>query len=1204
MYKYLLIFITLLTTLHANIYNFEVENPTMARAYFDVFNGISATLSSSHYYNILHLVFLVGGFLFFAMYVLNIKKSKDGEQAITSFVKYMAAGTALMILVLGNGGESNQLKVNSRVLQSSYCSDLSAVNGNSSGDIYSYSGYTVALPGILPEIFSIVNKIGVSSTDLAASAFSGVSGDSTIDNSFSNSSYGGFSSELNAPQKIISFNYQELSKYASDINSSTFGVQSASYLYGSLRNFFTDCVQMPTSAYKKQGITLQETLSKTNDIYATLEDLFTKKEINRYTTKGVVKLGTVPEGFISLLYKIDSEYTECKTAWTELYSPLLTNIENEELVCDATLKDITKASIYTMTNDTSSTNLGSVNRMIVQSALINMNQNSKDKIVLGLEYAKNKTLSENAIKFASTGTYMAQMLPYLQMGIRAIIYAFFPFAFLFMLLPGGLAVIKNYLSTMLWVELWSPVAAILNLFLSYFAINTMSDTFNSGGGLTAMHGMNLVNDATMLGGVAGYLYTMVPALTWLVLKSSGEMLGNIGHTLAASMSKNLDSANVRQDFADIKKLQEYNKNAGASNFVNRAEQLQLEVLDAGIEGGSKGQAIAHVGGKDNYMHLSQKDRTLQIINDLAYAKKTSFEAQIALGEGQAISENTMLKTTGQLNKNGTVNHDQVEAVNRALGINAGTDSLRAKKTVDFISKNTDNAAELLAESKSAIYKGDFTEQIAEARQFALANGLKVNGKSPNDATVEELIQFSSTAKQEIGAQDGKNKSVDYGMKQAILESRDMINGAGVQNELNANAAYNEKIERFEVNQKRKSGISAFEIATETAAETAQQISEKQTQADFYNKSINEAGKTLGKLEAQQNVWTQGTEQLFRHDKHTNITTEADNQIFLAAKSDTINTSIKSAFNALGVSLDSYESGVAFTLLTMLATLPDVDTKAKAKEKLKKLKAQEKAVKKHKKLQEKLTKETDLKKREKIQQKLAKVEKSILKNEAALQGEKFDTKADPQKIVDEFLSKEKKATSFLNKITNAAADLGSHAKNAVKGGIIGVAVDQAADYVYTHNEEGSAAKAGASVVKGSSSIVAEGFGVAFGDTAQLITAYVMQDKEGVQEQLNDIADSSRKIQISGMVAAVSVYNKWHKLTSNDNIYAAVSEKNGDKIIYKQNENGTRKVVGYYLMNDKGESVYSNSLRNLDNNHLAKFLEMRGFDNIHDYYKPNI
>ena len=1201
MYKIFFFLITATFLQAQEIFSFEVENPTMARAYFDVFNSISATLSSVSYYNILHLVFLVGGFVFFGMYVLNIKKEKDGERAVINFFKYMIAGTALMILVLGNGGERNQLKINSRVLQNSYCSDLSAVNGNATSDIYSYSGYTVALPGILPEVFGIINRIGVASTDLASSAFSGVTGDSSIDDSFVDTSYGGFSSELTAPQKIISFDYKELSKYASDINSTTFGVQSAPYLYGSLRNFLTDCVQMTTSAYKKQGITLQETLNNTNDIHATLDDLFTKREINRYTSKGVVKVGTVPEGFISLLYKVDNKYTECKTAWKELYSPLLANIENKELVCDATLKDITKAAVYTMTNDTSSTNLGSVNRMIVQSALINMNQHSKDKVVLGLEYAKNKTLSENAIKFASTGTYMAQMLPYLQMGIRAILYAFFPFAFLFMLLPGGLTVIKNYLSTMLWVELWSPVAAILNLFLSYFAINTMSDTYNTGGGLTAMHGMNLVNDATMLGGVAGYLYTMVPALTWLVLKSSGEMLGNIGHTMAASMAKNLDSANVREDFADIKRLQEYNKNAGAANFVNRAEQLQLEVLEAGIEGGAKAKSMNAVGGIDNYMNLSKKERTLQIINDLAYAKKSSLEAQTALGEGKAIIENTMLKTSGQLDRNG-INHEQVKSVNRALGITNGADLLRAEKTIDFISQNTDNTAELLAESKSARYKGDFTEQIAEARQFALANGLTVNGKNPNDASIEELIQFSSTVKQEIGAQDGKNEAVDYGMKQAVLESRGMINGAGVQNELNANTAYKEKVERLETNQKRESGVSPFDIASEKSAETTQQISEKKEQADIYNTGINEASKKLGELEAQNNIWNQGTEQLYRNDPNINIKTEGDNQIFLAAKSDTINKQIKEAFDFLGVKLDSYESGVAFSLLTMLAALPDVDTRAKAKEKLKKLKAQEKSVKEHKKLKEKLEKETDLKKREKIQNKIDKVEKNILKNEATLKGENFDPKTDPQKIVDEFLSKEKKASSFFKKATGIAKSAGSHAKSLVKGGVVGVVVDETADYVYKHSEDGSVTKTEASIVKGSSTIVGEGLGIAFGDVIQLGVAYATNNEEEVQEQLNDIADSRRKLQIAGMVTAVSTYNTWHKWTSNDNIYAAVSEKNGDKIIYKQNKNGTRELLGYYNMNENGNSVYSNAITKVDNKHLSKFLEIRGFDHIKDYYKP--
>jgi len=135
------------------------------------------------------------------------------------------------------------------------------------------------------------------------------------------------------------------------------------------------------------------------------------------------------------------------------------------------------------------------------------------------------------------------------MTIRAILYAFLPFVFVIVLLPGGIKVITQYLQTLIWVELWSPTAAILNMFITQQAEYKISNNYARDGGVTLMNSIDMLSIGNTIAGVAGYLYMLVPALTWLIMKGSAYMLAGIGGAVAAGMSKQvLKLFNKQQGF--------------------------------------------------------------------------------------------------------------------------------------------------------------------------------------------------------------------------------------------------------------------------------------------------------------------------------------------------------------------------------------------------------------------------------------------------------------------------------------------------------------------------------------------------------------------------------------------------------------------------------------------------------------------------------
>ncbi len=1102
MFKLFYLFLFSVTVSHAAGYPFEVSNNTMGQAYFDIFNSIGGILNSNSYLSMLKLLFLIGGFFIFALGVFNISSAEDGKSTVSNYFKYMIAGTMLMLLVLSPS--KDELIVFPKASSTSYSSQAEVqVN---------YSGFTVSLPGILPWYFSAVNQIGVSSTELAASAYSGFSSDPNVDKSMKETTVKGFGSQLNAPTKIFSITKSDLQSIATgNTVSTTFGTVENTVALATLSRFYTDCINMGAVSNTKPILSLAHELYKTGDIVSTTNDYFTSNVINHYEQPfgAPILVKNVPAN--DLIYELNDSFGSCKAAWNEVYFKAIQSIESENLFIIPSLTNLSPASIYTMTGDVDLTNLGSVNRMITQAAMISTVDHSISGIYKDMEYAKNKTMIETALKQSATGTYMAETLPYLQMGIRAVLYAFFPFVFLVILLPGGFSVAKNYAQSMIWVELWSPVAAILNLFLSYFSIDKMSDSIISGTTKAA-----LMSDSIMLSGVAGYLYTMVPALTWLILKSSGDMLGNIGSSLASSYSKNLDSANLRKDFADIEKLNSYNKNAGVNDFINRAEQIKLDTLSSGIQGATLGKEISHSGGMDAFKEGMSNSKAQRDIKDISYANSSSFEAQKALAASEAIQEVNTLTATGAIDKNGNVDMNKINEIEAAQGAEKASDSLRSLDSMSHIAKklgadlNTfdgrQKTSQILAYSKSAMFKGDIAEQEAQARQYALANDTKINGKDPSEATFSEVMKYAATAEQDIGTQKGVSEAVESTLKSHVLNETQTIKNIST---VTKNAAFMERVDRLTTSANRATN-SAEDIAADTVSKQAGAIStNKQLAESLGSDSVIDAAKEIGELSTKSSVWSAKGEEEYRNQEDISIEKEIAGNTFEATQQYEINEYMKKVLEYIpSVNNTSVDRGQIYAMLSLAENFEHLglDKKYKNHKKFQAGKKQKAAVKKVNKLNEKLMKETDLAKREKLKTQKSKFSAEIVKQELVL-NKNTNPKIDAQRIVDQvnhndrglltkigemkdsIKSKDMKEFVAQTKdiLKGGASTIKDIGVSTAKGAIVGVAIDLAVDELAKNVNEGTIAHDFVMSAKLLSNIVNEGISVTVGDTVPYLAA---------------------------------------------------------------------------------------------------------------------
>lgn len=135
--------------------------------------------------------------------------------------------------------------------------------------------------------------------------------------------------------------------------------------------------------------------------------------------------------------------------------------------------------------------------------------------------------------FDTVGRMMARILPMLKNILEVTVYAIFPFVFLIFLLPVGMKLLGTYAKLIIWLQLWAPFYAILNLFATLYGAAQSSAAAMGVGGVEALSlathsGLHLVNaDMAVL---AGYLAAFIPVFSW----GLASLSANIGITALAS----------------------------------------------------------------------------------------------------------------------------------------------------------------------------------------------------------------------------------------------------------------------------------------------------------------------------------------------------------------------------------------------------------------------------------------------------------------------------------------------------------------------------------------------------------------------------------------------------------------------------------------------------------------------------------------------
>lgn len=198
-----------------------------------------------------------------------------------------------------------------------------------------------------------------------------------------------------------------------------------------------------------------------------------------------------------------------------------------------------------------------VTRALRQNMMVNIVAQSSG--VIGQKMADSATVMYgSAVSQASAatnmgylvqGTMAAQAMPMIRNAIEAVAYALFPFVILICFVSsatGMLMALKSYIMTLVWVQLWPPIYAVLN----YVATLTCGYNIGSAGGFASDQGggVTLANANTIYGAgisneaVVGYMTVLVPVIA-SALVYGGSKAGSIGvQSMVASSGRASEAA--------------------------------------------------------------------------------------------------------------------------------------------------------------------------------------------------------------------------------------------------------------------------------------------------------------------------------------------------------------------------------------------------------------------------------------------------------------------------------------------------------------------------------------------------------------------------------------------------------------------------------------------------------------------------------------
>lgn len=399
--------------------------------------------------------------------------------------------------------------------------------------------------------------------------------------------------------------------------------------------------------------------------------------------------------------------------------------------------------------------------------------------------------------WAASAAIFNNMMGYVFSTLQAFIFAIVPLIIVAALIPGfGKTIFVNYGQIMLWLALWEPMLAVVNFLIAVFAKNAMGGVLGSGDtmGFTFHNNFVMTQEANNLVIASQFLGTMVPMITWGLVKGAmafTEFISHgIGANLGAQAGKEMATGNVGLNNAQF-------DNFSANKFNSTSQSsLGFGDVNSSLHAGHGG-TVHNAGGPSATQYGG------------------SASASMAVGrkqENSSTAGKTDAITTAAQTSKGFENNTSIA---KSAGLqNSGGDAT-TNGTANTVAK-TANEAHSAGEGKSTGNGKDhsFTAEAAHSQQEILAGNTSGNLKAPGGPSSKSGGPSSggkTTGGAPVSASLGVNSTLSRGDSNSVNE------GAG-HKENAANATNESKSAGGGTNATRASNFTDIKTASRTGTE--------------------------------------------------------------------------------------------------------------------------------------------------------------------------------------------------------------------------------------------------------------------------------------------------------------------------------------------------------------------------------------------------
>lgn len=249
----------------------------------------------------------------------------------------------------------------------------------------------------------------------------------------------------------------------------------------------------------------------------------------RFTTYGnPVQVDTCPNAYSYLAARLPAEVAHARSILAFQLNPTLEPAAALTAIDPQIEQAYYKTKIATAAQGAADLLRQNIMINLVQDSRSLAGQKLNDPAALMIATARaNATASVNSA-FLTMGKIAEQALPLVRNVIEAVIYAVFPFVFLLFLLAQGRGLamaIKSFAMSLVWIQLWPPLYAILNYVATLASARNLEAAAKMG---TVAQGLALETAASIYSGavsdqaIAGYMVISIPIIATAIIKG-GEV---------------------------------------------------------------------------------------------------------------------------------------------------------------------------------------------------------------------------------------------------------------------------------------------------------------------------------------------------------------------------------------------------------------------------------------------------------------------------------------------------------------------------------------------------------------------------------------------------------------------------------------------------------------------------------------------------------